>query len=103
MDAVYFPFWWYTVGAKKTGLFFWQKFLNGERTIGVRVWLVNLFQPMYSQTDWQGRLISFFMRLVQIVFRALALAIWALLIFCLFLGWLALPLMVVYKFITLLF
>ena len=74
-DFVYFPLWWYGQGLVKTlkGVFnFWRE---QEASLGFLVWLKNLFVPMYGQHDFAGRAISFFIRLVQIIFRGLSLFI----------------------------
>lgn len=68
-DFLYFPIWWYSAGfinvLKGVGHFYQQQ----EASLSFLVWLKNLFVPMYGQHDTIGRLISFFIRLVQIIFR----------------------------------
>ena len=70
---------------------------RGNSSLGVLLWLKNLFVPMFGQRDWQGRLVSVFMRLVQVIARGVAfvawiifitivLALWALAPVILFLG-----------------
>lgn len=68
-NFLYFPLWWYTVGffrcLKNIG-----SFLKDEWTIiGAGVWIKNIFTPMYGQRDIASRLISFVVRLVQVIFR----------------------------------
>lgn len=46
-----------------------------SRTLAIRVWIKNIFVPMFGMHDWQSRLISFFMRVVQIIGRSIALLI----------------------------
>lgn len=78
-DFVYFPLWWYSEGLLKTlkGVFnFWRE---QETSLGFSVWLKNIFVPMYGQHDFAGRAISFFIRLVQIIFRGAALLIFIIL------------------------
>ncbi|HNP74745.1 MAG TPA: hypothetical protein PKL09_04165 [bacterium] len=99
-ELAYFPIWWYSRGVKKTAVFFWQAIINMERRLGWSVWLTNLFNPMYGQRDWQSVLISFFVRLFQIVFRGILLLIWLVLMFLLALFWLALPLLVIYQLVS---
>lgn len=41
----------------------------------IEVWIKNIFVPMFGQRDWQSRLISVCMRLVQIIGRTLALVV----------------------------
>lgn len=96
VDLVYFPIWWYTGGWRYAGghYFVWLKV--GNRTLAPGLWLQNLFVPMFGQTDWQGKIISFFMRLVQILARSLALFLWVLVCALLWLLWILLPVIAFY-------
>lgn len=96
-NVLYFPVWWYTKGLKKAALFCWRKIVRGEKVLGLKIWLTNLFKPMYGQQDWQGKLISFFMRLIQLVFRTIIMIIWIIIVFVLFIIWIILPVFVVYQ------
>lgn len=69
-------------------------------TLGVFIWTANLFKPMYGQTDWQSQIISFFMRFFQIIFRGFILLVWTILMSLLLVFWLLLPLIVVYKLVS---
>lgn len=74
-DFLYFPLWWYSAGLAKTirGIFdFWG---SQEASLGFLIWLKNIFVPMYGQHDFPGRLISFLIRLIQIIYRGLAMLI----------------------------
>jgi hypothetical protein len=51
---------------------------------------------MFGQYDWQGRIISLFMRLFQIIIRSAALLIWLAVCGAIFLLWLALPVVMVW-------
>jgi hypothetical protein len=94
-NIIYFPFWWYSVGfvetIKKEAIFF----RNQEKSLGFSVWLTNIFVPMYGQADIAGRIISFFIRLVQVIARGLALLIWLALVIAGAILWLALPLLLI--------
>jgi hypothetical protein len=58
----------------------------------VQLWLANLFTPMFGQRDWQGRIISFVMRLVQLMGRTIGFCVWVVASFALLVVWvLALP------------
>lgn len=75
-EIIFFPIWWYSlgfVGFIKKEAKFW---LNQEKALGFSIWLKNIFVPMYGQADWAGRLISFFIRLVQIIVRGILLLFW---------------------------
>jgi len=96
LDIIYFPVWWYTGGVKHAGQWCYNLFLAGNERLAPGLWFLNLTVPMFGQRDITGRLISFFMRFVNVVGRGLALLAW--LFVCLaFLGaWLAIPLIVSY-------
>lgn len=47
-----------------------------SRQLAVGVWVKNLFVPMFGLHDWQSRLISVFMRALQILIRGFAMVLW---------------------------
>lgn len=96
-DLLYWPVWWYTRGFVKTARFFGMILRNKERQLGIRVWMRNLFVPMFGQYDMEGRLISFFARIVVIGYRSVVLFIWTLAIVAIILSWLLLPLVVYWQ------
>lgn len=96
-DILYFPIWWYSRGAKKFFIFFWQKIVSMQSGLGVSVWLTNIFTPMYGQADLAGRIISFFIRLFQVVIRFIILIIGSLVLTITFVIWLLLPVIVAYQ------
>ncbi len=90
-EILYFPVWWYSLGLwrfSKALSLFW---LGREKSLGLSVWVKNIFVPMYGQRDMASRLISFFMRVVQIIFRGLILLFLLLILLLIWLGWLLLP------------
>ena len=94
LDIFYFPIWWYTKGAAHALRGCFNLLKLGNENLAPGLWLANLFVPMFGQFDWQGRIISFFMRLAQIFVRAIALVVWLGLCLVLFLCWLVLPILV---------
>lgn len=90
-NVIYFPVWWYTRGLKKLGAFLVTFVAAMEMRLAVRIWVVNLFKPMYAVTDIPGRIISFFMRLFMIVMRTFALIIIAAAAVILFVAYIAWP------------
>lgn len=70
-DALAFPVWWYTAGFLKFLGWLGMQARAQWHTIGLGVWLKNLFVPMFGQADAWGRVISFFMRLGQIIGRGI--------------------------------
>ncbi|MBN2884531.1 hypothetical protein JXE04_01250 [Patescibacteria group bacterium] len=88
---IFFPIWWYSLGFLRFAsriISFWR---GEQRVLGLWVWIKNLFIPMYGQYDFTGRIISFFVRLVQIIFRGLVMIFWIVIGLILMLIWLALP------------
>ncbi|HQB50875.1 MAG TPA: hypothetical protein PLT32_01505 [bacterium] len=72
-EIFWFPFWWYSQGWF-SWIGYWRVWLiKTSRGLALMVWLKNLFVPMYGQKDAASFIISFVIRLIQIVFR---LAIW---------------------------
>jgi len=95
-DFLYTPIWWYTRGL-------WRQFqgvagsiLTRQRDLAIDVWFKNLLVPMYGQYDLTGRLISFFMRLVQIIGRVIVLLIWVGLLLVWLMVWVLIPAGVMY-------
>ncbi|EKD44074.1 MAG: hypothetical protein ACD_72C00001G0003 [uncultured bacterium] len=99
VDIFYFPLWWYTGGVLHSLKWCVSFFLSGNQTLAPGLWLKNIFVPMFGQYDWQGRIISFFMRFIQVCLRSIALFIWLLVCVVLFFVWLSLPVFVVIGFI----
>jgi hypothetical protein len=98
-DVAYFPLWWYSRGllelVKNLKIFLEHK----EKSLSLFVWLKNIFVPMYGQHDFWGALISFLMRIFQIIVRGTAMFFWlaaASLAVCF---WMLLPLFVAYEII----
>jgi hypothetical protein len=92
-EILYFPIWWYSVGfirAAKRAFRFWQA---QEESLGFSIWVKNIFVPMYGQHDAASRIISFFMRLIQIIFRGLILLLWFGLVLLFLLLWLVFPIL----------
>lgn len=75
-DVLLFPLWWYTKGIVYTTQKLWYSARKQAARVAVGLWVKNLFVPMYGQYDWQGRVISFFVRLFQIIGRSLAYVAW---------------------------
>ena len=94
-DIFYFPIWWYSVGFVRLLRNIWKFLRNQEQSLGFFIWLKNIFVPMYGQRDWAGRIISFFMRSIQIIFRGLVLLIWIIFLLILIAIWLLGPILLI--------
>lgn len=94
LDIFYFPVWWYSTGVLRildTGR---AMIREGNDQFVPFLWMRYVFVPMFGQYDWQGRIMSFFMRVVNIIFRLLFLAIWSVFVCLILLVWLFAPLVV---------
>lgn len=96
-DILSWPVWWYTAGVLKAIKRMSGVISQGNQELALSVWAKNIFTPMFGQYDWQGRLISFFMRLFQVIFRSIIFVLWILVAFIGFIFWLVLPLAIVYE------
>ncbi|MEA2064932.1 MAG: hypothetical protein U9O66_01375 [Patescibacteria group bacterium] len=96
-DILLFPLWWYTKGLKKTVAFCVEKAKNAENALGLKIWLTSIFKPMYAQYDWQGKIISFFMRIFQIIIRSILFIISLVFIFILPIIWIIFPVFIIFQ------
>lgn len=96
-DVLFFPLWWYTRGLVNIIKAQINFVSNRQKSLALFVWIKNIFKPMYGQRDWQGILISIFIRLIQIFFRSIMMIFWVLITILLIIVWIALPLVVVFE------
>lgn len=96
-DIVKFPVWWYTTGLKKAALGCINSVKNVEKRWNLRIWIRNLFVPMFGEYDWQGRIISFFVRIVQIIIRSILVSVWTILVFLAFIIHIILPFFILWQ------
>lgn len=94
-DVLYCPIWWYSVGVKKAAERFMNVLSQANDELSLDIWIKNITKPMYGQYSWDGRIISFFMRLAQIVFRSLIFSFWLGFAAIGFFLWLALPIFLI--------
>lgn len=90
-EILYFPLWWYSVGFWRLLKSIGRSLQGEEEALGLFIWAKNILVPMYGQYDWAGRIISFLVRLVQIIARSLVLLVWSFLVLIVALLWLTLP------------
>jgi len=93
-DFVYLPIWWYSRGFLDLANRLWRFIKKREASLGFSVWLRNIFVPMYGQSDFAGRLISFVIRFVQVIFRGGFLLFLILLTVVVLIFYLLLPLLI---------
>jgi hypothetical protein len=73
---VLFPVWWYTRGLRIVAARAVHSVSDASAWLGLGVWVKNLFVPMYGETSWQGKIISFFIRLFMIIVRGMGVLAW---------------------------
>lgn len=100
-DVIYFPIWWYSTGLKKRVRGFVNSLRNLSHYFGLKILLAHLFKPMFGQYDWKGRIISFFMRLVQLLIYLIIFLIGTILLLALLILWIVLPLVAVWQIVSL--
>jgi len=98
-DIFYFPLWWYGRGFFNFTLKVIGFVKNQEKSLALFVWIKNIFKPMYGQSDWQGILVSIFMRIIQIIFRSIVMLVVLLIALIMILIWLILPFLTIYEII----
>ncbi len=95
-SLLFFPLWWYTKGLVKLVKGLIDFLREREKGLAFFVWLKNIFTPMYGESDWQGKIISFLVRVVQIFFRGLAVFLYLVIVLVTLVFWLTLPGFVAY-------
>jgi hypothetical protein len=96
-DILYFPLWWYSRGLLNTVLKMVEFLKQRQKALGLLVWIKNIHRPMYGQYDWQGMIISVFMRIVQIIIRSAIMLFWCVFALLAVFAWIILPLLVIYE------
>ena len=99
LEVVYFPLWWYSSGLYKTGVFCLQQIKKQWKNMSLEIHFKFLLKPMYAQRDFAGRAISFFARLVQLIFKLVVFFVFVLIFLVIFLLWIILPIIVIWQII----
>jgi hypothetical protein len=102
-EAVTGPVWWYVGGLKRVLQWMRDQAIRTWYQLAIGLWMRNIMVPMFGQYDWQGRIISFFIRLFQIVVRMIGFVFALLWYTLLVVVWCAVPLVVLYGIATSLF
>lgn len=98
-DVLLFPLWWYSVGLLRMTIKLKDFIADREKSLALFIWIKNVFIPMYGQRDWQGILISLFIRFVQIIFRSIIMIFWLAVALGLFWLWVIAPIFIIYQII----
>lgn len=98
-DILYFPAWWYSRGLLNTVKKMLEFLSQRQKSLALLVWIKNIHKPMYAQYDWQGIVISVFMRIIQIIIRGIIMLFWCAFALAVVLVWIFLPILVIYELI----
>ncbi|MCX6781465.1 MAG: hypothetical protein NT003_05140 [Candidatus Magasanikbacteria bacterium] len=99
-DFLYAPIWWYTSGVVWIMRNMFGSIQNTARDVGLGVWVKNIFVPMYGQYDAWGRVVSFIVRVANIVARFFWVLIWAIICFAVIVIWFSAPPVIFYELLT---
>lgn len=99
-DVLMFPVWWYTDGLLRAGRSAWNFFTGTAQSLMIDVWLKNIFVPMFGRYDWQSRLISFVVRVAQVIARSVALLACAVFLLAAMVIYLVLPVLLIFGFVA---
>ncbi len=88
------PVWWYGRGLADFLKWLFHALSNLSKNLAIRIWMKNLFVPMYGETSFVGRAISFGIRLVMILARGSGMILYAIFLLVVFLAYLLLPILV---------
>lgn len=95
-ELLYFPIWWYSQGLKRIVIYVGQSIQNTNRNLAISLMFKNLFKPMFGQYDREGRIISFFFRLIITFFRSILFLLLVILYFLMIIFWIVAPIFVVW-------
>lgn len=102
INVLYFPIWWYSFGLKKRITEFGQGTINLFRNLALKLMITHLFKPMFGERSKSGRIISFFMRLILLVWRLFLFVLGTVSRFALLVIWIILPIIAMWQIIVLL-
>ncbi len=102
IDIFCFPFWWYSTGLKKRLIGFKRGVVGLARNLALKLMITHLFKPMFGERSKSGRIISFFMRLILLIWRLFLFIVGAAGQVVLLILWMVLPLVAVWQIVNLL-
>lgn len=95
-DFLFFIVWWYTAGLKRISTNLLNEFLKALRRLSLRIFLKNIFNPLYGDYSRSGRIIGFVLRSIIFVVLIITAFIWLVLLFVVLAGWIFAPLLFLY-------
>ena len=99
LSIFYFPVWWYGPGLKKRFLALKEQVKKLSKALALKIMFANYFKPMFGEYSRTGRMISFFMRTILLLWRLLLFVVSFLGLLFLFLVWIILPIFAIWRII----
>ena len=96
-NILYFPLWWYSRGLIQIFNKLKQFLFNKQKSLALLVWIKNIHRPMYQQHSWEGIIVSFVVRIIQIIIRSIIMLFWLIICLCILCFWIFLPIFTIYK------
>ncbi|MBI3963796.1 MAG: hypothetical protein HY341_02240 [Candidatus Kerfeldbacteria bacterium] len=87
-EFLYLPIWWYTRGVMRMARYVRDQVADLVDSLGFLILVRNFTKPMFGDYTRSGKIISFFIRLIQIVIYAVIIAVWCVVLAIVFVGWL---------------
>ena len=87
---------WYVHGSRRLAHYFISALEAMDRNLAVKVTLQHFFEPLYKDYTVIGRILGFFFRLGRVLVGTVIYSILSLVALSIYLGWLALPMLVLY-------
>lgn len=97
IDVLYFPVWWYSIGLVKAFTSCGNGIKESYHNFAIGILLRNMFKPMYGERSFSGRIISFFARILILLFRLIQFFIWAAVLLALPVLWVGAPVVIIYQ------
>lgn len=88
-ETLFFPIWWYTIGFARMVVWCGVSVKGAAEKTGFALWAKNIFVPMYGETSFSGKFISFGVRLFMMFWCGVATIIWSMVILLTFALYLA--------------
>jgi hypothetical protein len=94
-EVLYFPVWWYSKGLLKASNFLIKQIKGGNERFAISILIRYWLKPMYGQQDWQGKIISFFIRTIHLAWRLVWMILWSIIIFIIYIIYILLPVYII--------
>lgn len=94
-ELLRFPVWWYTAGTTLAWRRMERQWFGMIDRLGLRYLLMNMGKPMYGDYTRSGKIISFFFRVILVLWSVLVLTGWTGVVLVIFAIWLIAPVMAV--------